>query len=69
MTSAGYVGFTFWGSPWFPYDIALAIVGMIISWAIGDYRYRWWPIAPFRDCEHEFLVEQASQSNGDRRRL
>lgn len=66
--SAGYIGITVWGSPWFPYDVALAIVGILFSWAIGDYRYRWWPATPFRDHEHEFLVEQRGQSMGDSHR-
>jgi hypothetical protein len=53
---SAYLVFFFWVPPWFPFDLLVALATIGLAVLIGDYKHKWWPIAPYKDKDHEIVL-------------
>ena len=62
VAGAGYVGLTLFAPAWFPYGIVVVTLCIALGAWIGEYRVRWWPMAPTRDREHELRIQDKNNA-------
>ena len=56
FSSVCYLVVFSWAPIWFPFDIVTALSVLALAGTIGDYKHRWWPVAPYAEKENEIVL-------------